>query len=79
MRKSRYFLHGMLSVFSFPFFDMRLPKADEPDLEEPLDLTEEFKQFPRSDAEAIASDWKNVGNDIRRAITQYEEKFLPQV
>ena len=66
MSKYWYFLDGMLSVFSFPFFS-RYPEPSNP-----VDLTEDFKQPRPSDADAIASDWKNVGNDIQKAISKYE-------
>ena len=70
---TRSFFLGMLSVFSFG--KVRLFGTDE------IDLEEEFKEMRpfAGDADAIASDWKNVGNDIKQAIEKYESKKLTQV
>jgi hypothetical protein len=73
MSKYWYFLDGMLSVFSFPI------SSGFPEKSKPFNLVDDFKEFPLSDAEAIASDWKTVGNDMRKAFVQFEEKRISQV
>ena len=54
------FLHGVASTISlFPERSRRVTRA---------------KFLDRSDEEAIASDWVQVGNDLRKAMSQYDEE-----
>ena len=81
---TRSFLLGVLSVFSFDW--VRLFDSDKIDDEivdkvDEIDVEAMFKEiYPFADEkEAIASDWKNVGNSIQKAIEKYEAKRVPQV
>jgi len=72
-RKMRCFYQGVLSIFSLD--RVRLLDSDE------IDLEAEFKDIRPfvDDKDAIASDWKNVGSSIQKAIEKYEAKRIAQV
>jgi hypothetical protein len=72
-RYNAFFL-GMMSVFSF-HFGMISPNDLPDDLPDDLPEILPKRKLPpaRSDAEAIAQDWRNVGKDLRSAMAGYDE------
>ena len=67
-RSMRYFLWGMMSVFTLE--RVRLFVSDD------IDIESEFKNIRpfASDADAIRHDFENIGRDIHKAIKKYEQE-----
>jgi len=83
MSRFRAFARGALSVFDFPFDifgSVKPPEiiepADIPHFEHPAGVRvhKTSEEAFTADSKAIASDWKRVGNHIRSAMGQHEQK-----
>jgi len=68
MTAIQYFFLGATSVFSFD--RVRLFSFDYTDIERDLKNIHSFG----SDADAIRSDFENVGRDIQKSVLKYEQQ-----
>lgn len=61
------FRHGFLKGLAAPMMLFHVEELPAPTVVGPVTL------MNRSDAEALAGDWRKVGNDMRSAIVRYGE------
>lgn len=71
------FFEGMASIFSPWGFNFTTKSSRQQQMEEDL---EKMLKTPRGgfkqDAQNIRNDWKNIGNDLRKAEEKYRNEHL---